>query len=204
MNVNTGRPNRLSSMEVASIELNIGGTMRTLLSDLRYGLRMLFKHPGMTSMAIVTLALGIGANTVIFSLINTVLLQSLPFRDPSRLVVINNTHPEIAGNIDVTISYLNYQDLKEQRTAFQDMDGYAHGAERKMWLPDGEVEEVSCSLVSHNLFSLMGVRPQYGRDFQPQEDRPGRGQVAILSHSLWVRAFASDPGIVGKNIQIDH
>jgi len=180
----------------------MGHHLEAVLQDLRYGMRMLFKNPGFTSIAILTLALGIGANTVIFSLINTALLRSLPFRDPSRLVVINNTHPEIAGNVGVGMSYLNYQDLKEQSASFQDMAVYSPSYGEKTLLHNGEPDVVNCTLVSHNLFSLMGVRPQYGRDFLPQEDQSGQDRVAVLSHRLWVRRFGSDLGVVGKNIQI--
>src|SRR5215470_11348220 len=176
--------------------------IETLVQDLRYGLWMLRRNPGFTLVAVLTLALGIGANTVVFSLINTALLQSLPFRNPSRLVVINNTHPEIAGNVGVGMSYLNYQDLKEQSASFQDMAVYSPSYGEKTLLHNGEPDVVNCTLVSHNLFSLMGVRPQYGRDFLPQEDQSGQDRVAVLSHRLWVRRFNADPGIVGKNIQI--
>src|SRR5262245_18456640 len=178
--------------------------LEDLWQDLRYGLRMLSKNPSFTSIAVVTLALGIGANTVIFSLTNTALLRSLPFRDPSRLVVINNTHPEIAGNVDVTMSYLNYKDLKEQSVSFQDMAVYSPFRGEKALSYNGEADVVSCTLVSHNLFSLMGIRPQYGRDFLPQEDQVGQDQVAVLSRRLWVRRFGADPAIIGKNIQIDN
>ncbi|HEU0178957.1 MAG TPA: ABC transporter permease [Blastocatellia bacterium] len=180
----------------------MGHQLEAIFQDLRYGMRMLLKNPGFTSLAVVTLALGIGANTVIFSLINTALLHSLPFRDPSRMVVINNTHPEIAGNVGVVMSYLNYQDLKEQSASFQEMAVYSASYGEKTLLHNGEPDVVNCMLVSHNLFSLMGVRPQYGRDFLSQEDHPGQDRVAILSHRLWARRFGSDPGVVGKNIQI--
>jgi putative ABC transport system permease protein len=178
--------------------------IETLVQDLRYGLWMMRRNPGFTLVAALTLALGVGANTVIFSLINTALLQSLPFRDPSRLVAINNTHPEVAGNVDVTMSYLNYRDLKEQSASFQDMAIYSPNYGEKTLLHNGEPDVVNCTLVSHNLFSLMGVRPQYGRDFLSQEDQPGQDRAAVLSHRLWVRRFGADPGIVGENIQIDN
>jgi putative ABC transport system permease protein len=176
--------------------------IESLVQDVKYGLWMLRRNPGFTLVAVLTLALGIGANTVIFSLINTALLQSLPFRDPSRLVVINNTHPEIAGNVGVGMSYLNYQDLKGQSASFQEMAVYSASYGEKTLLHNGEPDVVNCMLVSHNLFSLMGVRPQYGRDFLPQEDQPGQDRVAVLSHRLWARRFGSDPGVIGKNIQI--
>src|SRR5262249_178922 len=143
--------------------------MKPVIQDLRYGLRLYTRNPGTAIIAVLTLALGIGASVALFSAVNAVLLRSLPFRDPSRLVVINNTDPEIAANVKVTMSYTNYKDLKEQNTSFEDLAGYSSNYGQKILLQNGEPDLVTCILVSHNLFSLMGVQPQYGRDFLPQE-----------------------------------
>jgi predicted permease len=177
-----------------------------LIQDLRYGLRTLCRSPGFTAVATLTLALGIGANIALFSVVNAVLLRSLPFRDPSRLVILNNNHPEILNNVGV--SYLNYKDWKEQNTTFQELAAYSFNSNRDSWklflIHNGEPDELTGILISHDLFSLMGARPEYGRSFLPEEERSGYDQVVILSHHLWKRRFASDPGIVGKDIELDN
>jgi putative ABC transport system permease protein len=170
-----------------------------LRQDLRYGFRMLLKNPAFTAIAVLALALGIGANTAIFSVVNTLLLRPLPYKDPSRLVVIweNATHLGFPKN---TPSPANFLDWQKQNTLFEGMAAFA---ERSFNLTGvGEPERLDGRRVSANLFDLLGVKPIIGRTFVPDEDKPGT-KVAILNETLWKRRFGSDAGIVGRAIALN-
>ncbi|MEW6213372.1 MAG: ABC transporter permease [Acidobacteriota bacterium] len=172
--------------------------MQTLWQDLRYGLRMLAKRPGFTFIAVLTLALGIGANTAIFSAVNSVLLRPLPYKDSDRLVQIWENHRR-RGVKDNSISYPNFIDWKN-RSKTLEMSAY------RIWLfqltGTSEPEALLGSFVSGDLFATLGVQPASGRAFTTEEDQPNRNKVAIISHSLWQRRFNSDSGIIGKTIQL--
>ncbi len=178
--------------------------METLIQDVRYGVRMLFKNSGFTLVAVLSLALGIGANTTIFTLVNTVLLHPIPVRDPERLVQLFTTDEQNKGgqfNI-FGISHANYKDYRDQNEVFE---ATAAWLSAPMNLSGGgDPEQVACDLVSGNFFSLLGVPPARGRLFLPEEDKvDGANPVVVLSDGLWKRRFASDPAIVGKTITLN-
>ncbi|HEV2805517.1 MAG TPA: ABC transporter permease [Chthoniobacterales bacterium] len=170
-----------------------------LRQDIRYGLRMFLKNPGFTAIAVLALALGIGANSAIFSVVNALLLRPLPYKDPSQLVVIweNAAHLGFPKN---TPSPANFLDWQKQSTMFETMAAFA---ERSFNLTGiGEPERLDGRRVSANLFSLLGVKPILGRTFVPDEDKPGT-KVALLNESLWKRRFGSDPNVVGRSLALN-
>ena len=172
--------------------------LESYLRDARYGVRMLVRSPGFTIAALVTLALGIGANTAIFSIVNTVLLRPLPFAEPDRLVVLGDRLDDgTASNMGFT-TFLDYQ---ERNQTFESM------ALMRSWSPtlvaDGEAERLPAVRVSWNFLSMLGARPALGRDFRQEEDRPGQWRVVILSDDLWRRRFAGDPKVIGRSIRMN-
>ncbi|HET6974481.1 MAG TPA: ABC transporter permease [Pyrinomonadaceae bacterium] len=174
--------------------------METLLKDIRYGIRGLLKRPGFTIIALITLALGIGANTAIFSVVNAVLLRPLQFRDPEQLVVVWE-EASFAGFPTNTPAPANYIDWKNQNQSFADM---AAAASTSFNLTgDGEPERIQANSVSANFFPLFGVQPVLGRGFLPEEDRPGGNKVAVLSYSLWQSRYGGDRGIVNREILLN-
>jgi putative ABC transport system permease protein len=174
--------------------------METLIKDIRYGVRGLLKRPGFTAIALITLALGIGANTAIFSVVNAVLLRPLPFRDPDQLVIVWED-ATFAGFPRNTPAPANYVDWKTQNQSFVDM---AASHETSFNLTgDGEPERVSAYSVSSNFFPLFGVQPLLGRSFSDGEDRPGTNKVAILSYSLWQSRYGGDRQILNRDIQLN-
>src|SRR3954470_2565969 len=179
--------------------------MNTLLHDVRYGLRMLLKHKGFTAVAVVTLALGIGANTAIFSLINGVLLRPLPFPESERIIYFEGKNPA-AGITDSNISYLDFTDWSQQTDLFASTAAYWIG-NADLSGDGAEPEAVPRAGVTTGFFSVLGVQPVLGRAFVPEDDKPatfsgGRGTVAIISHGLWKRRFGSDPAIIGRVVQM--
>ncbi len=171
--------------------------MDTFLQDARYGLRMLLKRPGFTAVAIITLALGIGANTAIFSVLNAVLLRPLPFKDPDRLVMVWETNAKYDIRTGVT-SYAAFRDWKEQNQVFESM--VASAGQSFNLTADDEPERVSGMRVSPEVFEFTGTKPVLGRGFLQEEEQPGRNRVVLLGHALWQRRFGSDPRVVGKPI----
>jgi putative ABC transport system permease protein len=172
--------------------------MQTILQDLRYGLRMLAKKPGFTVVAVFTLALGIGANSAIFSVVNGVLLRPMPLEDPNRLIKIWETFlPGGQG----TVSVPNLKDWREQNTVFNGIAAYTFSSLNLRG--QDTPERLQGAAVSSNFFDVVGVRPRLGRAFQTGEDEAGRGRVAMLSHRLWQRAFGGDAGVVGKEILLN-
>ncbi|HEU0252527.1 MAG TPA: ABC transporter permease, partial [Pyrinomonadaceae bacterium] len=174
--------------------------METLLKDIRYGVRGLVKRPGFTAIALITLALGIGANTAIFSVVNAVLLRPLQFKDPEQLVVVWED-ATFAGFPRNTPAPANYIDWKNQSQSFADM---AATAETSFNLTgDGEPERVSAHAVTANFFPLFGVQPLIGRSFLPEEDQPGANKVVVISHSLWQSRYGGDRKILTREIQLN-
>jgi putative ABC transport system permease protein len=172
--------------------------MQTLLHDLRYGMRMLAKRLGFTVVAVFTLALGIGANSAIFSVVNGVLLRPLSLDDPDRLIKIWETFlPGGQG----TVSAPNLKDWREQNTVFNGIASYNFSS-LNLGGQDSP-ERLSGATVSTNFFDVVGVRPRLGRAFQIGEDEAGRNRVALLSHRLWQRAFGGDAGVVGKDVLLN-
>jgi putative ABC transport system permease protein len=172
--------------------------MTTLLQDLRYGLRMLLKNPGVSAVAVLTLALGIGANTALFSVVNTVLLRPLPYREPDRLVSLWANVPE-HGRWRATPA--NFVDWKKQNTTFADMSAY--GASTMTLTGDGEPEQLLGTRASAGYFSVVGMEPALGRSFSAEEYEPGKNQAVILGHSLWQRRFGARTDVVGKSITLN-
>jgi putative ABC transport system permease protein len=169
--------------------------------DLRYGARMLWKKPGFTSIAVLTLALGIGANTAVFSVINSVLLRDLPYDDADNLVKIWETHPAVRGQAG---TYPDFEDWRAQSQSFQGMAAYSNKTYGKAELSSqGEIVEVRGTLVSSDMFPLLGLKPIIGRNFLPEEDRSTSNHVVILSRDLWQSRFGGDQDIIGKTIQLD-
>jgi predicted permease len=172
--------------------------MGTLFQDLRYGFRMLLRSPGFTVVAIITLALGIGANTALFSVINGVLLSPLPFPEADRLVTLHENKPNFEGG---SISYPNFRDWQADNHTFS-----ALGLSRTYAFSltgIGEAEQLKGDFVSSDFFRLLGVKPLMGRTFAMDEEPVGAGPVALISAGLWQRKFSSAPDILGKSITLD-
>ena len=176
--------------------------MSSIVNDLRFAIRMLFKAPGFTAVAVLTLALGIGANTAIFSVVHAVLLRPLPYRDADRLVIVWEQNPE-RGWYHNIVSAANFLDWRKQNDVFTQM---AAADPQKAFNLSGtdRPEEVWGEQVTTNLFTLLGVRPFKGRDFLPEEDKPGGPRVVILSYGLWERDYGRDATLVGKQISLNN
>jgi putative ABC transport system permease protein len=171
-----------------------------LWQDLRYGVRTLVRNPGFTAIAVLALALGIGANSAIFSVVNTVLLQPLPYKDSDRLVMV--WEDDTAGGFPKdTPAVGNYIDWRDQNQVFEGMAAMANLSFNLTGI--GDPEQIEGRLVSANLFSLLGVQPQLGRTFLAEEDQPGRNNVVIMSHGLWQRRFNSNPDVIGKILTLN-
>ena len=173
--------------------------MDKFLQDLKYGIRMLAKSPGFTAIAILTLALGIGANTAIFSVVNAELLRPLPFRDATRLVSVASTNSRTHAAA-ASLSYPDFLDLRAQNQVFENMAAYTDGSFTLTGID--QPAHIVGSSVTASLFDVLGVTPELGRTFLPDEDQPHRHSV-ILSHELWTSRFASDPHVIGRSIQLD-
>jgi predicted permease len=175
--------------------------MRTLLEDVRYGLRMLRKSPAFTIVAVLTLALGVGANTAIFSIVNAVLLRSLPFREPDRLVRITFNNPGV-GLRDVPFSVPELDDLRNRAGVFDDVSAVLAASVN---LTGGKQPERLELLVSnYNYFSLLGATPEKGRLFGPQDFALGFAPVVVISDGLWRRSFGADPDILSRSLRLDN
>ena len=171
-----------------------------MIKDLRFGVRMLFKEPGFTAIAVLTLALGVGANTAIFSVVNAVLLQPLPYPKADELVSIYNTE---GGNSQWPFSPPAYLNLKNRNTVFHDVAALSNKGWPANLTQLGEPERLQGYQVSANLFSTLGIAPERGRVFVSEEDRAGAGHVVVLSHAIWQRRFGGDPEIVGRSITLN-
>jgi len=177
--------------------------MSALLQDLRFALRLLMKNPGFALMAAIIMALGIGANTAIFSIVNKVLLEPLPFRDADRVVQIWHTPPQSSfpGMTTFSISAANFLDWQKENHVFDKMALYS-GANFDI-TGGGKPEATFASTVSPDFFSVLGVEPLHGRVFRPGESVPGQNHEVILSYKFWQTHYAADPGAIGKTINLD-
>ncbi len=173
--------------------------MSTLMQDLRYALRTLVRTPGFTAIAVATLALGIGANTAIFSVVHAVLLRRLPYPEPDRLVVMRERHIHHGGEMGV--AWPTFLDWRTQARSFQGMAGFR--TDHLMLSGAGAPEMLRSAQVSAPFFPLLGVSPALGRAFDEADDRPGASPVALLSHGVWKRRFGGDPSVVGRAVQLD-
>jgi putative ABC transport system permease protein len=171
--------------------------MQTFWQDLRQGARSLLKHPTFTIVAVITLALGIGANTAIFSVVHAVLLQSLPYRDADRLVTVwerNRTR----GNPQNVINLGNFFDWKDRNRVFEDMATFFDLTSNLT--SGGDPEEIPSQIATPNLFNILGVSPFMGRSFTEDDGKPGAARVVALSYGLWMRRFGGDPQIIGRKL----
>ncbi|HSO73710.1 MAG TPA: ABC transporter permease [Blastocatellia bacterium] len=174
--------------------------MRTFWQDLRYSFRTLMKRPGFTAVAVLTLALGIGANTAVFSVVNAVLLRPLPYPNADRLVTVwGNFHRE--GLTKMTASVPEFTDYQQRSHVFEQLAAY--GWQSFNLTGDGNPERVVGARVTASLFPVLGVAPVLGRAFLPEEDQPGRDQVVMISHRLWQNRFAADPNMVGRTVTLN-
>jgi putative ABC transport system permease protein len=174
--------------------------MNNWLQDLRFAVRSLFKRPGFALIVIFTLALGIGANTAIFSVINAVLLRPLPYVEPERIVQLWETDTR-QRSLEGTVSPLNFNDWRNQTQSFEAMAAYRYTI--FTLTGNDQPQSLNGSTTSASFFSVLGVKPIIGRDFLPEEDAPGKNRVCILSYGLWQRQFAGDQTLPGKTIQLN-
>ena len=174
--------------------------MGTLIQDLRYGTRVLLRRPGFTAVAVLTLALGIGANTAIFTVVNSVLLRPLPYKDPDRLALVRESLPKLGWNM-MSASPAEFLDYREGNEVFSDIASFT---DQSLNLTgQGDPLRVQAARVSASLFPLLGVQPSQGRTFLEEEDQVGNSSVIILSHGLWQSHFASDPAVINKVVRLD-
>jgi predicted permease len=171
--------------------------MRQLMQDLRYAVRMLAKSPMFTAIAVLTLALGIGGNTAIFSVVNAVLLKPLPYSNPNQLAILSEKSPEFP---EMSVAYPNFEEWRDQSQTFAQMAAFR--AESFSLAGGGKAEHVRAREASASFLTLLGVHPLLGRNFLPEEDRAGAAPVAILGYGLWQTKFGGDPQIVGKPVII--
>jgi putative ABC transport system permease protein len=174
--------------------------VETLLQDLRFSVRTLLKSPGFAVIAVLCIAIGIGANTAIFSVVNAILLRPFPYADPDRIVALHEVQPK--NDVDrAGLSNLDYQDLRAQAAAFSAVTAYT---QRSLTFSGaGEPERVEGASIAWNLFPFLGIKPALGRTFHEDEDRAGAAGAVLLSHELWMRRFNGDPNAVGKTILVN-
>jgi predicted permease len=180
--------------------------LEVFMQDLRYGLRMLRKNPGFTAVAVLSLALGIGANTTIFTVVNAILLNALPVRDLPRLVEMDTVDSKTlvtqARSEKLGMSFPNFQDYRRDNTVFIDLAAFMPTA--VTWSGGAEPRQLQSELVSANYFEVLGIQPARGRFFMPDEDtKPNGNDVAVLSYSVWANKLGSDPAIIGKPLIFD-
>ena len=172
--------------------------MDSLIKDIRYGIRALLKRPAFAAIALITLALGIGANTAIFSVVNGVLLQPLPYPDSDRLVALRDSN--VSKQPDSQVAPGNFVDWEKQSTVFSALEAYRTVSYNLT--SDGTPERLLAGRVTVGMFKTLGAQPIVGRDFLAEEDQPGREKVVMMGESLWQRRFGSDPEVIGKTVKL--
>jgi predicted permease len=184
-------------------EIRMGHLLETIWQDLRYGVRVLLKSPIFTLVAVLSLALGIGANTAIFSVVNGLLLRPLPYPDPERIVQVWHTPPQesFPGMNKFSVSPANYLDWKEQSKSFEQMAAY--GDAGFSLTTGGDPMPISGAMVSSEFFGALRSEPILGRTFSREEEQPGRSRVVIISNGLWQRAYGSNPNLIGQTVTLD-
>ncbi|MFN2507503.1 MAG: ABC transporter permease [Chthoniobacterales bacterium] len=170
-----------------------------MITDLKYAFRMLLKAPAFTAIAVITLALGIGANSAIYSVVDTLLLRPLPFKDPDRIVMIWGRSLD-DGTARGVHSYPDYADLRDQSQSFSAMAAYTRTA--SILSHGDESQALERNAITSEIFAVLGVQPMLGRGYTREEDKPGAEPVVVLTHQLWKRAFGGDPRIVGQQITL--
>jgi putative ABC transport system permease protein len=174
-----------------------------MFQDLRYGLRMLRQRPGFTLVAVMALALGIGANTAIFSVVNAVLLRPLPFAEPDRLVMVWKTDQQ-GDYSQVSLPYLDFDDLRKQCQICESVGAWnSYTYTRFALTGDSQPEQVQYAVISASMFSVLGVKPILGRAFLPEEDELGAARVAIIGHGLWQRRWSADANLIGQSVALN-
>jgi predicted permease len=190
----------LTQLKETNRELRGLAMLEAFFQDTRYAVRMLRKNPGFTAVAVLTLALGIGANTAIFSIVYAMLLKPLPYSQPEQLLTLFEAQPQ-AGVKATGWSYANFAEVREQNRIFSDMAG---SQQHQLTLTGrGEPSVVSTSVVTPELFSVFGQRPLMGRAFYPEDGKPGAPAAVILSENLWRGSFGADPNVIGTSINLD-
>jgi len=187
------------SLEVSKEIVRSGGwesLVETCWQDLRFAARMLRKNPGFTAVAVLTLALGIGANTAIFSLVDTFLLRVLPVKDPQQLVFIRATLPK--GGTHGDFPYATFEALRDHNSSLSGM--FAWDSSRVNAVLNGQAELTDVDFVSGNYWDVLGVAAFLGRTFNADDDQPGKNAAAVISYDFWQRRFARDPAVVGKTL----
>src|SRR5579863_5971904 len=174
--------------------------METLLQDIRYGWRMLVRNPGFSAIAVLTLAIGIGASTAIFSVVDTVLLRPLPYQQPDKLVVVTESLPGMSAD-EIGVSAGEYQDYRDRNRSFSQVAAYESDGFNLTGV--GRPLRVNAARLSASTFPLLGVSPELGRAFTQEEDGYGSSNVVVLSHTLWEHQYGSDPSILGKTVKLD-
>src|SRR5215217_5611252 len=175
--------------------------MDSIIADIRYGLRSLLKRPGVTAITLLALALGIGANTAIFSLVNAVILQPLPYKDPDRLIWVYGNIRN--GGSRASVSPPDFLDYRSQNKTFEQFAAAGTGNVPMTLTGSGEPARLTASIITGNYFDTFGVRPAPGRGFSLENERTGQDQVTVLSHAFWQMQFGGDPAIVNKTIILD-
>jgi predicted permease len=174
--------------------------MESVVQDIRYGWRMLGKNPGFTAIAVLTLAIGIGASTATFSVVDTVLLQPLPYQQPERLVQVTETLPGMSAD-EVGVAAGEYQDYRDRNHSFSQAAAYESAGFNLTGA--GQPLRINAASVSASVFPLLGVSAELGRAFTAEEDRYGAGNVVVLSHALWQHEYGCDPNILGMSVKLD-
>jgi putative ABC transport system permease protein len=174
--------------------------MGTILQGLKFASRMLVKNPAFTIVAVLTLALGIGANSATFSVVNAVLLKPLPFRNPEQLLFLSaeDLRTKTSG---ILVSYTKFTEIREQNHTFQDIAAY-YGSTLSL-LTAREPEAINAARTSRNLFSILGIAPARGREFLPEEEAVGAANVAIITDGFWHSHFGADANVLGKTLTLD-
>ena len=176
--------------------------MQSFARDLRFGFRNLIKTPGFTTIVVLTLALGIGANTAIFSVVHGVLLKPLDFEEPEKLLSLWEYAPDDAGRMNKSRATAgNYADWRAQSTVFEDMAVF--GSAGFTWTGEGEPEQLLGARVSASYFDVLGVEPILGRAFFPEEETPGDNRVVVLGHGLWQRCFGGARDVLGRALSFN-
>jgi predicted permease len=206
--MNPGEARRSALIELEGVEqvkekvrdVRVGAFVEQLWQDTRYALRMLRKNPGFTSIAVITLALGIGVNTAIFSLVDGILLRPLPYQQPDRLVRIINSQRQL-GLDTWGLSPANFASLRDDNHSLEAVAAYSTSGANLTG--NGEPERVSIGTVSADFFKVLGIPPLLGRTFRGGEDTPGNNGVCVISYGFWQRRFGGDPNIVGKSLELN-
>jgi putative ABC transport system permease protein len=178
--------------------------MRSVLQDFRFALRLLVKQPGFTAIAVITLALGIGANTAIFSVVNAVLLRPLPYPHADRIMFLSEADKSSPALTPISLSLPDYLDWRRDNTVFENLAASHHDSLTLSDIPGRAPEQISASAVTANFFKVIGLKPRLGRTFSEEEDKPGSPFVILISDRFWTRIFQRDPAVIGRAMTLQN